>query len=137
MQRRTSKKGTYILRRYLPGTGKAIEQFERLERDIFSGKVTESNVDCRAVINAIIDYIRELNALPRESRERYHAERIRESPAITRRLKVVDYEPGTGRSTKQFYTFAKAIMQGRITADNTKCADLLLLIKTYFFDRIE
>ena len=54
---------SYKLRRFKPGSGLAIRQFEQLENDIWSGDANINNIDCQSLIDAIIDYVNDIEIL--------------------------------------------------------------------------
>jgi len=131
----------YKLYRFKPGSGQAIEQFMRLENDIFRGHVNANNIDCQSLINAIIDYVDDIetsgkNAPISPSRRKLITTELRNAPSLSR-VRVYDYMPGTGQATTQFYKFIRAISHGTIDCKKLSTESLLLIIKNYIFDQIE
>lgn len=130
-QRHVLNKNQYSLKRFAPGTGLAIEQFTKLANDVWNGGVTVKNTDCQAIINAITDYVYDS-----EIKNKWITKRIRDAPELNNK-RVYYFEPGTGKGTTQFYKFAKAIVQGKITCNTIELESLLAVIRNYVFDQIE
>lgn len=126
----------YILKRYAPGTGLAIEQYSRLEDDIWNGHVTPENIDCQSIINAIADYVHDNETFKNDDNRKWIAKQIKDAPKLNNN-RVYNFEPGTGKASTQFYKFAKAISEGKFTCEKIKVESLLTVIKNYVFDQIE
>ena len=125
----------YTLKRYKPGTGLAIKQYNKLEDDIWNGLVTEKNIDCHSLINAIIDYVYD-NETSKKPNNQWVAKQIKNAK-IWSGKKIQDFEPGTGRSSTQFFQVVKAMVEGNVTCQNILSQSIIDMIKTYVFDQIE
>ena len=126
----------YKLHRFASGSGFAIKQFEQLQNDIVNGNANINNIDCQSLINAIVDYVNDIQALQNTPDRKWITKQIHDAPNLSR-VRVYDYMPGTGQATKQFYKFAKAMSSGAINCKKLSVESLLLMIGTYFFDQIE
>jgi len=126
----------YIIKRYAPGTGLAIEQYSKLEDDIWNGIITSENIDCQSVINAIVDYVHDNETFKNNTYRKWIAKQIKDAPKLNNN-RVYQFEPGTGKASTQFFKFAKAIVEGKITCENIKVGSLLSVIRNYVFDQIE
>lgn len=126
----------YIIKRYAPGTGLAIEQYSKLENDIWNGIVTSKNIDCQSIINAIVDYIHDNETFKNNTNRKWITKQIKDAPKLNNN-RVYQFEPGTGKASTQFFKFAKAIIEGKITCENIKVESLLSVIRNYVYDQIE
>jgi len=126
----------YIIKRYAPGTGLAIEQYSKLEDDIWNGIVTSENIDCQSVINAIVDYVHDNETFKNNTNRKWIAKQIKDASKLNNN-RVYQFEPGTGKASTQFFKFAKAIVEGKITCENIRVESLLSVIRNYVYDQIE
>lgn len=132
-------KQQYILKRYKPGTGFAIKQYEKLENDIWNGLVTGENIDCHSLVNALIDYVYD-NETSKKPNNQWITKQIKITKPITwigKKVTITDFEPGTGRSSTQFFQIVKAMTEGIVTCQNISSQSIIDMIKTYVFDQME
>jgi hypothetical protein len=119
------------LRRYKPGSGKAISQYYKLEADIFN--VSQSDdITNDDIMNAIVDYANDIIKL--KNKYSYEAKQITKAKMPTNR-RVYRYAPGTGRGNEQFYKFVNAIRKGYF--DTMSKESLCQLIINNWEDSVE
>ena len=107
-----------------------VKVFRDFENQVWEGTYKGT---CQTALDIIKNYAKELyqtEKLPWETKK------IKEAPKLIQ-VRVQQSEPGTGKGTSQFYKFAKAIHQGKVTCENINLDQLKALIHTYVFDQIE
>lgn len=107
-----------------------VEAFHDLEGQVWKESFKGTCQDVLEIIKKYMTYIR-------SSKEyKWLSEEIRKAGELSSK-RVYDYEPGTGRGSKQFYKFAKAIESGKLGCKDISLDALKVLIRTYVFDQIE
>lgn len=104
---------------------------------------TSPDLSCGPILNIIRNYVAHLRKRARTDTDgdaRYILQQIQKAAPIGHR-QIRDFEPGTGRGSQQFYSWARAIDRGLVTcgkhAHGVTATSLWQLLQTYHFDLIE
>lgn len=117
------------LSHYKPGTGLSIKQYYAIESELWRKRTIDNTTD--ELLDALYDFYQDLKA----TKDPLFQE-IEMAPAV-KHCRVYDFEPGTGKSEKQFYKYIRAIGNNMV---NSKCLTkdkIIMIILAKVFDDIE